>query len=77
MSHLQTYIDPISTRELFVSLSLAIDETRILREIESKRSCLATMEFCPENSPRRAFLGREITKLQVQLNYIRDCTQQV
>jgi hypothetical protein len=77
MSHLQTYIDPISTRELLGSLSLAIDETRILREIENKKICLETMEFCPKNSSRRAYLEREITKLQAQLNYIRDCSQQI
>ena len=77
MSHLQTYIDPISTRELLGSLSLAIDETRLLREIDSKKSCLETLELCPKNSPRREFLGREITKLQGQLNYIRDCSHQI
>ena len=74
MSHLQTYIDPVSTQELLSSLSLAIDETRLLREIESKSRCLEAMNSEAQNSARGKFLQRELTKLQAQLNYIRDCS---
>ncbi len=77
MSHLQTYIDPISTREILSNLSLAIDETRLLREIENKRNCLRKLSENNLPAEREEYLRKEIVKLQVQLNFIRERSQQI
>ena len=77
MSQLQTYIDPISTREILNSLSLAIDETRLLREIENKKRCLNSENEKNLPAERDEYLRNEIVKLQVQLNFIRDRSRQI
>jgi hypothetical protein len=76
MPQLQTYIDPESASELFENLSLSVDKPRLLREIETKSENLLKVRQTDKDSEREQFLLREITKLQVQLNYIRDHSNQ-
>lgn len=72
MPNLQTYIDPISTRQLLDNFSQAIDETRLMHEIANRSKQLSLAASSDFSVKRYDYLQKEITKLEVQLNYLRD-----
>ena len=71
MSQLQTFIDPMSTSQLLNNLSLAIDETKLVRAIDRMQNDIYKIESVSGSSKRTQFLRREILNLQGQLTKLR------
>ncbi len=72
MGHLQTLIDPNSTSQLLNDLGLAIDETKIVKAINSLSKQLNNIEASSGKSTRTQYLNSEIESLKLQLNSVRD-----
>ncbi len=72
MSHLETYIDPTTTNQLLNNLSLAIDEAKLVLNLNTLKDQLFKIESSEGTTDRSLFIRKEITILKVQLNYIRD-----
>ena len=71
MSQLQTFIDPTSTSELLNNLNLAIDETKLVRAIDSMQNDIYKIESISGPSKRTHFLRKEIFILQEKLAQLR------
>jgi len=71
MSQLQTLIDPMSTSQLLNNLSLAIDETKLVRAIDRMQNDIYKIESVRGPSKRTQFLRKEILNLQGQLTKLR------
>ena len=71
MSQLQTFIDPTSTSQLLNNLNRAIDETKLVRAIDSMQNDIYQIESISGPSKRTTFLRREIASLQAQLAELR------
>ena len=69
--HGKHQIDPASTDSLLACLSLAIDETRLLRSIVATRDQANRLLDQPAEACRLAFLNRKIEHLEVELAEIR------
>ncbi len=72
MSQLDTYIDPTTTSQILKNLTLAIDETKLILNLNNLNTLVSTIESSGMPSVRSEYLRKEITVLKVQLNYIRD-----
>ena len=72
MSSLQTYIDPNSTNQLLNNLGLAIDEAKLVLNLSKLNNQVFNLESSNGVSEDSADLRKEITIVQVQLNYLRD-----
>ncbi len=72
MSQLDTYIDPTTTSQILKNLTLAIDETKLILNLNSLNNLVSTIESSGMPTVRSEYLRKEITVLKVQLNYIRD-----
>lgn len=72
MSQLETYIDPTTTNQLLNNLSLAIDETKLVIRLNELNNQVYRIKSSEIQTERSDFLNKEITKLNVQLNYIRE-----
>lgn len=75
MSQLQTFIDPSSTSQLLNNLSLAIDETKLVRAIDSMENDIYKIESVSGPSKRTRFLRAQISCLQTQLVELRKRVQ--
>ena len=64
-------IEPTSTASLLTSLSLAIDETKLLRAINSSTAMIRRLEAEDPSSHRLLFLKREISSLESRLATVR------
>ena len=73
MSSLQTYIDPNSTNQLLNNLGLAIDEAKLVLNLNKLNNQVFNLESLNGVSERSADLRKEIAIVKVQLNYLRDC----
>jgi hypothetical protein len=73
MSNLQTYIDPNSTNQILKNLGFAIDEAKLVLNLNKLNNEVYELESLNGVSERSADLRREITIVKVQLNYLRDC----
>jgi len=60
-------IDPASTARLLVCLSLAIDETKIIKSIKNSTAMIKQLETENPSSHRLLFLKREISNLETRL----------
>ena len=72
MSNLNTYIDPTTTTQVLESLSLAIDETKLIKEIDQLSQRLHMVESAGNQAATADFLKKKITVLEIELNYLRD-----
>jgi hypothetical protein len=72
MSSLQTYIDPNSTNQLLNKLGLAIDEAKLVLNLSKLNNQVFNLESSNGVSEHSTDLRKEITIVQVQLNYLRD-----
>ncbi len=72
MSQLDTYIDPTTTSQILKNLTLAIDETKLIINLNNLNNLVSTIESSGMPTVRSEYLRKEITVLKVQLNYIRD-----
>jgi len=72
MSSLQTYIDPNSTNQLLNNLGLAIDEAKLVLNLSKLNNLVFNLESSNGVSEHSVDLRKEITIVQVQLNYLRD-----
>ncbi len=72
MSHLETYIDPTTTNNLIKNLSLAIDEAKLVIRLNSLNNQIYSIESSEGRTERSLYLLKEVTVVEVQLNYIRD-----
>ena len=72
MSSLQTYIDPNSTNQLLNNLGLAIDEAKLVLNLSKLNNQVFNLESSNGVSEHSTDLRKEITIVQVQLNYLRD-----
>jgi hypothetical protein len=72
MSNLQTYIDPNSTNQLLNNLGLAIDEAKLVLNLNKLNNQVFNLESLNGVSERSADLRKEIAIVKVQLNYLRD-----
>ena len=72
MSQLEAYIDPTTTNQLLNNLSLAIDETRLVIKLNELNNQVFKIKSLDKEIERAEFLKKEIIKLNVQLNYIRE-----
>ena len=72
MGQLETYIDPTTTNQLLNNLSLAIDETKLVLRLNELNNLAYSLKSSDNPTDRSEFLRKEITMLEVQLNYIRE-----
>ncbi len=73
MSNLQTYIDPNSTNQILKNLGFAIDEAKLVLKLNKLNNEVYELESLNGVSEQSADLRREITIVEVQLNYLREC----
>lgn len=64
-------IEPTSTGRLLTCLGLAIDETKLVRSINSSREMMEQLEANNPSSHRLFFLKMEISNLEARLTEIR------
>jgi hypothetical protein len=64
-------IEPTSTASLLISLSLAIDEIKLIRSIKNSTALTKQLELETPSSHRLLFLKREISTLEARLAKIR------
>lgn len=64
-------IEPASTARLLTCLGLAIDETKLVRSINSSREMMRQLEANNPSSHRVLFLRKEISSLEARLAEIR------
>ena len=72
MNILQTYIDPASTNQILANLSFVIDEAHLTTTLNSMSDRIERIEASSGPSKRSQVLRKEITILEVQINYIKD-----
>ena len=72
MSSLQTYIDPVSTKQLLSTLCLAIDETKLVLSLNAIEQQINQADSSKLKTDRIDYLQKEKTVLTARLNYIRD-----
>ena len=72
VNQLETYIDPTTTNQLLNNLSLAIDETKLVIRLNELNNQVFKIKSSQKEPGRSEFLKKEIIKLNVQLNYIRE-----
>lgn len=72
MSLLESYIDPVTTRELLNNLNLAIDEAEVMETLDVLTDRVQNIESSRGVNNRSESLRKEIKKLEVQINYLRD-----
>jgi len=72
MSLLQAYIDPASTHQILSNLNSAIDEVKLKATLNGMSNRIQQIEKASGPSKRSLQLRREITILEVQINYIKD-----
>lgn len=72
MGQLQTYIDPNTTSLILNELGLAIEETKIVKSIDSLTNLLRHIEDAGMRSTRIQFLKNEIELLNIRLNTVRE-----
>lgn len=72
MAHLHTVIEPMSTRVMLATLSLAIEETRLLREIESLNQQLFSVLSNSSGCTRMYYLEQQLNQLKLQLLEVRE-----
>lgn len=72
MSTLQSYIDPVSTNQILNNLNSAIDESDLMATLDNMSERIQKIEATKGVSRRSELLRKEITILEVQINYIRD-----
>ena len=60
-------IDPASTARLLICLSLAIDETKLIKSIKTSSAMIKQLETENPSSHRLLFLKREISNLEARL----------
>ena len=65
------HIEPTSTARILACLSLAIDETKLIRSIENSSAMIKQLEAEDPSSHRLLFLKKEITNLETRLANIR------
>jgi hypothetical protein len=63
----QPQIDPASTARLLICLSLAIDETKLIKSIKNSSAMIKQLETENPASHRLLFLKREISNLETRL----------
>ena len=68
MCHLETYIDPTTTNQLLNNLSLAIDETKLVLNINKLNKQVYKIESSDSRTDGSIYLRNEVTVLEVQLN---------
>ena len=71
MSIYQTYIDPTSTAKLLSNLSKAIEETKLVRTIQTMQESIYQFEKKFDVSERSNYLRQEVRKLQEKLDKLR------
>ena len=64
-------IEPTSTARLLKCMSLAIDETKLLRSINKSKLMVKQLEAENPSSHRLIFLKKEISNLEARLTKIR------
>ena len=64
-------IEPTSTVSLLSNLSLAIDETKLLRSIKNSTDMIEQLEAKNPSSHRLLFLRKEISNLEARLANVR------
>ena len=64
-------IEPTSTASLLMSLSLAIDEIKLIRSIRNSTAMTKQLELEKPSSHRLLFLKREMSTLEARLAKIR------
>ena len=60
-------IDPASTARLLICLSLAIDETKLIKSIKNSTAMIKQLETENPSSHRLFFLKKEISNLETRL----------
>lgn len=70
-------IEPTSTTSLLTCLSLAIDETKLIRSIKNSTAMIKRLEVDNPSSHRLIFLKREISNLEARLAKIRNRASRV
>ena len=64
-------IEPTSTARLLTCMSLAIDETKLLRSINKSKLMVKQLEAKNPSSHKLIFLKKEISNLEARLTKIR------
>ena len=64
-------IEPTSTARLLTCMSMAIDETKLLRSINKSKLMFEQLEAENPSSHRLIFLKKEISNLEARLTKIR------
>jgi hypothetical protein len=64
-------IEPTSTARLLTCMSMAIDETKLLRSINKSKLIVKQLEAENPSSHRLIFLKKEISNLEARLTKIR------
>jgi len=64
-------IDPASTPRLLICLSLAIDETKLIKSIKNSTAMIRQLETENPSSHRLLFLKREMSNLETKLAKVR------
>lgn len=67
MTQSQILSDNASSKRIFANLSLAIDETRLIRQIADIEHDLKRIEYMPEQSDKASYLRGEKARLELQL----------
>jgi hypothetical protein len=63
----QPQIEPTSTARLLICLSLAIDETKLIKSIKNSTALIKQLEAENPSSHRLLFLKREISNFEARL----------
>jgi hypothetical protein len=72
MNYLPTIIEPTTTHRLLANLSVAVEETKIVRSIVEYSDQLRKIESVPEAAKRAQFIRDEIVRLESKLPQNRD-----
>jgi hypothetical protein len=64
-------IEPTSTARILTCMSLAIDETKLLRSINQSKLVVDQLEAVNPSSHRLIFLKKEISNLETRLIQVR------
>ena len=64
-------IEPTSTARILTCMSLAIDETKLLRSINQSKLVVEQLEAVNPSSHRLIFLKKEISNLETRLIQVR------
>ena len=68
-------IEPTSTASLLADMSLAIDETKLLKVINSSIGMIKQLELENPSSHRLLFLKKELSNLEARLMNVRSKAQ--